>query len=147
VTRPRIRLLRSTDSVQIAGIAHAVVQIGGTDQRPVLRTDRASSREQAEALRGQDVLVARALLAPLAEDEWLAEDLIGCSVIAGERDLGSVGRLLAYPSCDLLEVPSASGALLIPLISDAVLDVDVEAKRILVDGSFLGLGEEAEGAD
>jgi 16S rRNA processing protein RimM len=50
-----------------------------------------------------------------------------------------VGRLLPYPSCDLLEVPRPEGpALLIPLISDAVRTVDLDAKRIDVDLAFLG---------
>lgn len=81
------------------------------------------------------------MLPPLEEDEWLAEDLVGCSVLSGDTLLGKVERLLAYPSCELLEVPGDSAPVLIPLISDAVIEVDVEAKRILVDGAFLGLGE------
>jgi ribosomal 30S subunit maturation factor RimM len=41
------------------------------------------------------------------------------------------------PSCDLLEV--GDEAVLVPLISDAITNIDLEAKRIEVDRRFLGL--------
>jgi 16S rRNA processing protein RimM len=55
--------------------------------------------------------------------------------------------MLPYPSCELLEVERvetdpARPDLLVPLISDAVRSVDVEASVIDVDLSFLG---EADG--
>ena len=59
-------------------------------------------------------------------------------MVDGEREVGTVARLLAYPSCEVLEVRAGERDLLIPLISDAVRDVDVEARRIDVDLSFLG---------
>jgi 16S rRNA processing protein RimM len=50
-----------------------------------------------------------------------------------------VGKLLPYPSCELLEVErDAAPALLVPLISDAVRTVDLDARRIDVDLTFLG---------
>jgi ribosomal 30S subunit maturation factor RimM len=45
------------------------------------------------------------------------------------------------PSCEVLEVDRVGGGeLLVPLIADAVRDVDVEAKRIDVDLAFLEPG-------
>ena len=58
--------------------------------------------------------------------------------------VGVVAKLLPYPSCELLEVhrgetdPTRPRALLVPLISDAVRTVDVEAQLIDVDLAFLG---------
>ena len=68
---------------------------------------------------------------PLAEDEWLIEDLVGCQ-IAG---LGRVTGVLEGMSCDLLEV----GDQLVPLVTDAVTKVDVENKVIEINREFLGL--------
>lgn len=141
VTRPRSRLLRAAESIEVDGASYKVGHVGGTDTRPVLTLAGVGTRERAEQLRGQELWVDRSVLPPLEEDEWLAEDLVGCSVLSGDTLLGKVERLLAYPSCDLLEVSGDSAPVLIPLISDAVIEVDVEAKRILVDGAFLGLGE------
>ena len=51
-----------------------------------------------------------------------------------------VTRLLALPSCEVLEVARAAGgdALLVPLVSDAVRGVDLERRVIDVDLHFLG---------
>jgi ribosomal 30S subunit maturation factor RimM len=55
--------------------------------------------------------------------------------------LGSVRRVLNLPSCDVLEV--GDQPVLVPLISDAVTSVDLDARVIEVDRRFLGL--EGEG--
>ena len=48
---------------------------------------------------------SRARTAPeLGPDEWWAEDLEGCAVHDGDREVGTVRRLLALPSCEVLEV-------------------------------------------
>ncbi len=76
----------------------------------------------------------------LDEDEWWAEDLEGLVVVDGERKVGTVTRLLALPSCEVLEVERVGGGqpLLVPLISDAVRTVDLEHQQVDVDLSFLG---------
>ncbi len=140
VTRPRSRVLDAAATVTVAGVVRAVAHRGGTEQRPVLRLDGIDSREQADALRGEDLLVDRGTAPALEEDEWYAEDLAGCRVHDGALEVGTVTRLLPYPSCDLLEVRDAGGgSVLVPLIGDAVRLVDVEHKRIEIDAAFLGL--------
>ena len=76
--------------------------------------------------------------ASLSDGEWLAEDLVGCRV----EGLGAVVRVIDAPSCDLLEL---EGGELVPLISDAVHDVDLDARTIEIDRRFLRLGTEADG--
>jgi 16S rRNA processing protein RimM len=50
-----------------------------------------------------------------------------------------VRRLLALPSCEVLEVERGGAPdLLVPLVRDAVRSVDVAARRIDVDSAFLG---------
>jgi ribosomal 30S subunit maturation factor RimM len=51
-----------------------------------------------------------------------------------------VTRLLELPSCEVLEVARTGGgqALLVPLVTDAVRDVDLEHRVIDVDLRFLG---------
>ena len=68
-----------------------------------------------------------------------SEDLEGCAVRDGAREVGTVAALLGLPSCEVLEVrrPDA-GDLLVPLVRDAVRAVDVQARVIDVDLAFLG---------
>ena len=57
----------------------------------------------------------------------------------GERQVGTVRRLLPLPSCEVLEVDRGDvGDLLIPLVSDAVRSVDLDERIIDVDLEFLG---------
>ena len=71
----------------------------------------------------------------LGAGEWLAADLIGCEVVG----VGTVRRRLVGSSCDVLELEDG---MLIPLVSDAVSEVDAGARLIRVDRRFLGLEEE-----
>jgi 16S rRNA processing protein RimM len=148
VTQPRERVLNEVTSVIVNGSPVEITRRGGTSARPVLRLEGVERRQDAEALRGADLWVPRTATPPLEEDEWLAEDLVGCRVVDGARAVGVVARLLPYPSCDLLEVQRpdadpdhATKALLVPLIADAVRTVDVEAKQIDINLTFLGEDE------
>jgi 16S rRNA processing protein RimM len=138
VTRARADLLAERTTVRVGDRDTEIVRRAGTDERPIVRLAGFDGREAAEALRGTDLLVPRSAAPPLEEDEWWATDLVGCRVVDGERELGSVQRLIALPSCEALEVAGAGPEFLVPLVRDAVRSVDVEAKRIDVDLAFLG---------
>jgi 16S rRNA processing protein RimM len=139
VTRPNAQLLRDAAHVLIGDTELEVTRRAGTDRSPILRVAGHDDRPAAEALRGQDLLVARTDAPELGPDEWWAEDLTGCAVRDGDRDVGVVRSLLELPSCEVLEVERPDGGqLLVPLVSDAVRDVDLERRAIDVDLQFLG---------
>lgn len=141
VTQPRAALLDVGRTLLVGEREDEIVRRAGTDARPIVRLAGCATRTAAEALRGTDLLVAAEQAPQLEEDEWWPEQLEGCAVVDGEREIGVVRRLLALPSCEVLEVARPSGVggeLLVPLIRDAVRAVDVEAKRIDVDLAFLG---------
>lgn len=118
-------------AVRIDGRERTVERRAGTDRRPLVRVTGVDSREAAAALRGELLLVE----STLAEGEWLADDLVGCRV----EGLGEVVRVVAAPSCDLLEL---EGGELVPLVSDAVLNVDLGNATIEIDRRFLRLDGE-----
>jgi len=120
--------------VTIAGRRERIERRAGTDERPLVRLGGVTTREQLGELRGEPIQLPLAV-APLEPGEWLAEDLVGCEI----PGIGSVRRVVAAPSCDLLEV--GADGVLIPFIADAVKAVDLEARRIDVDRAFLGLDE------
>jgi 16S rRNA processing protein RimM len=126
-----------------------IVRRAGTDDRPILRLAGIDDRDAADALRGTELLVPRAAAPALEDDEWWAEDLVGCRVVDGARALGRVVRLMPLPSCEALEVEpavdlpgagagAAGDVFIVPLVRDAVRRVDVAAKLIDVDVAFLG---------
>ena len=122
-------------TLTVGGRATRIERRAGTDSRPLIRLNGIDDRDGAAAIVGEP-LMADLADAPLESDEWLAADLIGCEV----PGVGKVVRVIEAPSCDLLEV--GGDAVLIPFISDAVKEIDVEARRIDVDRKFLGLDPE-----
>ena len=95
-------------------------------------------RAQDRDLGGQAVEIDQTS-ADLAANEYFAADLVGCEV----ENLGQVRRVIAAPSCDLLEV--GEDGLLVPFIRDAIRRVDLERRRIEIDRDFLALGDEGPG--
>ena len=122
--------LAAASTVVVAGESRVIARRAGTSDRPILRLEGDASRDDAEALRGAELLVP----AVLEPDEYWASDLVGCMVVDGAREVGVVERMVALPSCEALEV----GSLLIPMVRDAIRSIDLDARRIDVDMEFVG---------
>ena len=129
--------------VRIGSSERTIERRAGTDPRPILRVEGCADRAAAEALRGQELLLARERAPELEPEEWWAEDLEGCTVRDGERAVGRVVELRALPSCEVLVVAREAGPhdgeeLLVPLVADAVRGVDMRTRVIDIDLRFLG---------
>ena len=128
VARPGALALGAT--VTVAGRPYEIERLAGTAERPIVRLSGCASREDAEGLKGEALLVPDVL----EEDEYWASDLAGMTVVDGDREVGVVARMVALPSCEALEV----GELLIPMVRDAIRSIDPETRRIDVDMEFVG---------
>lgn len=117
-------------AVAVGGRECVVERLAGTSERPIVRVSGVSDRDAAGGLRGEQVLVEAGELEP---GEYFTDDLVGCDV----PGLGTVRRVIAAPSCDLLEI--GDDALLVPFVSDAVRSVDLDARTIEVNAEFLGI--------
>jgi 16S rRNA processing protein RimM len=139
VTRPRPPLLELGATLRIGDAEREIVRRAGTDAKPIVRLEGVDAREVADALRGQELLVARSAAPPLDDDEYWPEDLEGCAVTDGDVEIGIVRALIGYPSVDVLEVErEGADPLLVPMVRDAIRSVDVTAKRIDVSLAFMG---------
>ena len=134
VTSPRPRLLTLGMPTDLGEIVRRV----GTDERPVIRLAGLETREAAEALHGQPLQVALKDAPPLEPGEWWAHELEGLRVTDGDREVGTVRRMLELPSVEVLEVERPNGSeLLVPMVGDAVRELDMEGRRVDVDLRFL----------
>ena len=102
--------------------SHTITRRAGTDERPLIRL---SGVDDPGAVRGELLLVDD----QLGNEEWLASDLLHCSVPGH----GRVVRVLDGPSCSVLEL---SDGALVPFVSDAIRSVGED--EILVNEDFLG---------
>ena len=140
VAQPNASLLSLGATVLLDGEPRKITRRAGTDLRPIVRIEGCEDRRGAEALRGLEIAAPRDAAPGLEADEWWAEDLVSCRVHDGGREVGMVRRLLALPSCEVLEVARDGGGadLLVPLVRDAVRAVDIERRQIDVNLTFLG---------
>jgi 16S rRNA processing protein RimM len=106
----------------LADRPHRIERRAGTDKRPLIRL---SNIIDPSPHRGELLLVDE----QLGNEEWLASDLLHCSVPGH----GRVVRVLDGPSCSVLEL---SDGVLVPFVSDAI--VSVGDGEIVVNEDFLG---------
>jgi len=100
-----------------------VAQIAGVDDR-----------NAAQAFAGQAIGVPESALPAAGEDEFYWKDLIGlCVVDQSGEVLGEVFELMETGANDVIVVRTGGGDLLIPFVRHVVMDVDLQAKRIVVD--------------
>jgi len=97
----------------------------------VLKFIGVDTRTDAEALQGWFVCVPQEERQPLEQGQHYLSDLVGCEVVAaGDRTIGVVSGWQDVGGPVILEVGSD---LLIPFVPQICVNVDVEARRILVE--------------
>jgi 16S rRNA processing protein RimM len=94
-----------------------------------------ADRSAAEELRGVVLVVPESWLPDLADGEWWAHQLEGCEVrTASGRVLGVVNEVIPNPANDLwVAIDDEGRETLVPALADLLIDVDVEARTIVVD--------------
>lgn len=115
------------------GRALTVVGSYAHGDRFLVRFEGVDSRAAAMLLRGP-------LYVPVTErrsldpGEFWHDDLVGCSVVTGDGgNVGTVSGVIAGPSQDLLQIETASGERLVPIVKEIVVEVDTDKKRIVLD--------------
>jgi 16S rRNA processing protein RimM len=109
----------------------------------VVRFRGINDRNAAEALNGLELFVERSALADddLEDDEFFYADLEGLEVVDAEgKSYGTVSAVFDFGAGDLLEVRApAKRPVLIPFTEAAVLEIDLEGGKLLIDAEAAGL--------
>lgn len=101
-----------------------------------VRLSGVTTKEEADALRGVQLYVARDRLPSLPDDEFYHADLIGLEVLdTGGTRLGHVKSVQNNGADDLLELhgPGLKNTVLVPFTRAVVPTVDLEKGRIIAD--------------
>jgi 16S rRNA processing protein RimM len=114
----------------------------------VVRFRGINDRNAAEALNGLELFVERDNLPDdeLDDDEFYYADLEGLEAVdADGKSYGTVSAVFDFGAGDLLELKGAGRRpALIPFSEAAVLEIDLEGGRILIDPMAAGLIEDPE---
>ena len=99
----------------------------------LLAFDGIADRNQIEELRDQ-LISSDVDLDLLAPGEYHFQQLIGCEVFQQNGELiGAVDEIVKLPGQDLLSVNRAGAQVLIPMVKQIIIEIDVLAKKIVVN--------------
>ena len=114
----------------------------------IVAAEGIASREAAEALRGNELLVDRTALPEAGADEVYHTDLIGlAAVTAGGAVLGSVVGLHDFGAGELIEIrPPKGPTVMLPFEGEHIADIDVDGGRVVLNppDGFLETDERAD---
>jgi 16S rRNA processing protein RimM len=100
--------------------------------RLVLKFRGVDTISDAERLAGAEVRVPLSERAPLDPGEYFQSDLLGCQV-TDRRTAASLGRVIGWQDGGGSGLLQVEGDLLIPFVRAICVEIDPEAKRIVVD--------------
>jgi 16S rRNA processing protein RimM len=112
----------------------AVVEVRATGKGLLVQLKDVRTIEQAAELRGAELCLPRQWLPPLAPGEFYHVDLEGLPVVTPDgRSVGRAERVQEYPAASVLRVRGAEGVWEVPLREPYLVEVDLEAGRVVVD--------------
>ncbi len=99
-----------------------------------MKFEGVDGRDEAEGLRGA-VYVPESEVRELASDEFWEHDLEGLAAVHARTGtlLGTVAHVQPGPAQDLLVIETPAGERLVPFVSQIVVEVDVEGRRVRID--------------
>jgi 16S rRNA processing protein RimM len=104
------------------------------------------SREDAAALAGVRIYVARSALPPATEDEFYLEDLIGLAAIDETgAPLGTIIAFHNFGAGDIIEIsraPGRKGAVMALFTQEMAPSIDLQGGWVVIRASALAEGEE-----
>lgn len=129
---PDSEILGEIDSIFVGGVARKVLEARGTQKGWLVVLEGVQTRNDAEALRGQVVEVAREAL-QMEEGDILLDDMIGCKVVLVDgRPWGTIASVdIGYQ--DLLVIHDGAIERLLPFVDEFVKDIDIAAGVVTVD--------------
>jgi 16S rRNA processing protein RimM len=102
--------------------------------RPVVGFQGVSSVEQAEGLVGLELRVPEETLQPLGQGMYYLHQLEGCRVSTRSgKEVGTVGKVEGGIGGSRLVIDGERGEVLIPLAAEICVEIDVDAKRIVIE--------------
>ncbi len=119
--------------LHLEGVGHRVEWSRQQPAGLVVKLAGVDGRAAAEAQRGRYLEVPDESLRPLPAGRWYHHQLVGMAVRSESgRDLGTLTDVVERPANDVWVARRDGDELLVPVVRDAVLDVDLHAGTVTV---------------
>jgi 16S rRNA processing protein RimM len=110
----------------------AIAQLGHGTVRLML--EGITDPNLAEPLKGKNVFADERDLPRPSPDEFYFRDVIGCEVFLTDgRRIGAVEEIIATGANDVFVVRDEGKEVLVPVIADVVKQIDVAARRVVIE--------------
>jgi 16S rRNA processing protein RimM len=130
---PESTILERTESLWIDGIEHKIVEARPTPKAWLVALAGVDTRNEAEALRGLPVEVAREAL-ELEEGDVVLNDLVGCKAVLPDGTVwGEIVAIDPGGMQDLLVIHHGAVERLLPLVDEFVVNIDLDNGVVVVD--------------
>ena len=134
---PRLRFLPGSElfvsrqgSVEVLKVTTVRFQ----QDRPVLGFEGIQTMDAARALSGMELRVRVESLAPLPAGAFYRHDLVGCVVVTAQgASVGVVREVEGTMGGNRLVIDTPGGDLLVPLAAEICTEIDLGAKRVVID--------------
>ena len=127
-------VIAALGEVEIGGQRHRVQEAGRQKGQILLRLEGVETREQAEALIGQEVKGETDRFPPLPEGEYYWFQVLGLPVLdaADGALLGHLGEIIPTPGHDVYVVRQGEKELLLPAVEEVITEINLEEGWIKV---------------
>jgi 16S rRNA processing protein RimM len=127
VQRVRLR------SPRLGECVFALIAVRSVHEALLIKIEGIDDRDQASELAGASLEVEAGVLPPPGDDEMYVYELEGASVCDEQGvHLGTVRRLLDNGGQDLLDIESAEGERLLPLVDETLVRFDRTTRTLVV---------------
>jgi len=117
----------------VADRRRRILKARETNKGLLVDLEGVESREEAGALRSEELVLDRSELDEPGEDEFYVGDLTDLAACDEDGEsLGVVSEVFKTPAHEVLVIRSESGETLIPFTQEHVPEVDVSSGRVVV---------------
>lgn len=129
---PRVKTVYVGDKRTPYTLQHAALHKGAV---MIVTLSGVTTREAAEALRGQEVFMRETDALPLQTDEYFLHDLPGLRVRTTDgTEIGTVKEVLETGANEVLVIKrTAGGEALVPMIKDVVQHLDIASGEVVIE--------------
>ena len=122
------------DVVYINNQPYTIQNVKQVSDGIALKLEGINSMNDAENYRNKDVCVERKYLPQLEENEFYAEDLIGCTLyFENNKEVGKIFDIQNYGATDILVIKDGTEEYLCPFLNNLIVDADLTNKKIVIN--------------
>ena len=129
-----LSFLNKTDVVYINNQPYTIQNVKQVSDGIALKLEGINSMNDAENYRNKNVCVERKHLQKLDENEFYAEDLIGCTLyFENNKEVGKIFDIQNYGATDILVIKDGTEEYLCPFLNNLIVDADLTNKKIVIN--------------